>query len=116
MNEQIIKRVLADQVEELKIRKNIKLVERDVFSYAKKFLDEKIIKVITGVRRCGKSTFCHQLLEGQNYGYLNFDDERLMGLEANDLDQILENILVVYPKAQYFLFDESKTYMVGNYL
>jgi len=106
MNEQIIKRVLADQVEELKIRKNIKLVERDVFSYAKKFLDEKIIKVITGVRRCGKSTFCHQLLEGQNYGYLNFDDERLMGLEANDLDQILENILVVYPKAQYFLFDE----------
>jgi predicted AAA+ superfamily ATPase len=67
MNEQIIKRVLADQVEELKIRKNIKLVERDVFSYAKKFLDEKIIKVITGVRRCGKSTFCHPAARGQNY-------------------------------------------------
>ncbi len=106
MNEQLIKRVIADQAEELKIRKNIKLVERDVFSYAKQFLNEKIIKVITGVRRCGKSTFCHQLLEGQSYGYLNFDDERLMGLEANDLDQILENILVAYPNAQYLLFDE----------
>lgn len=43
--------------------------------------------IITGIRRCGKSTLLLQLLRKhyQDAIYLNFDDIRLSGFEANDL-------------------------------
>lgn len=106
MNVNTIKRVIADQTEELKFRSTQKLIVRDLLDYAKNILDEKIIKVVTGVRRCGKSTFCHQLLLGKKYAYLNFDDERLLGLKSDDLDSILENLLIHSAKPDYLFFDE----------
>ena len=106
MNVNTIKRVIADQTEELKFRSTQKFIVRDLLDYAKNILDEKIIKVVTGVRRCGKSTFCHQLLMGKKYAYLNFDDERLIGLTSDDLDSILENLLIHTSKPEYLFFDE----------
>ncbi|MBX3044439.1 MAG: ATP-binding protein [Candidatus Kapabacteria bacterium] len=106
MNVNTIKRVIADQTEELKFPSTQKFIVRDLLDYAKSLLDEKIIKVVTGVRRCGKSTFCHQLLNGKKYAYLNFDDERLIGLTSEDLDSILENLLIHTTKPEYLFFDE----------
>jgi hypothetical protein len=106
MNSDLLKRVIADQKEELKHRKNLDLIEREAYSYAKKFLDESIIKVITGVRRCGKSTFCHQLLENKKYAYFNFDDERLLGFGTDELDNLLEMLYIEFPNSEFILFDE----------
>jgi len=50
--------------------------------------------IISGIRRCGKSTFLHQLINKNEESslYLNFDDPRLFGFNLNDfnrLDQII---------------------------
>lgn len=51
--------------------------------------------IISGIRRCGKSTLLQQLLKGKNPDafYLNFEDPRLVELELNDftrLDEIID--------------------------
>jgi predicted AAA+ superfamily ATPase len=49
--------------------------------------------IITGVRRCGKSTFLNQLLKKEpNFYYLNLEDPRLDGFELSDFNKI-ENIM-----------------------
>ncbi|MHB9126835.1 MAG: AAA family ATPase, partial [Candidatus Humimicrobiaceae bacterium] len=44
------------------------------------------IKVVIEVRRCGKSVLSHHLLKDKNYAYINFDDERLISVKAEDLN------------------------------
>lgn len=50
--------------------------------------------IITGIRRCGKSTLLLQLLKRdyQDAIYLNFDDIRLAGFETNDLTRLHREI------------------------
>ena len=50
--------------------------------------------IITGIRRCGKSTLLLQLLrrDYQNAIYLNFDDIRLSGFETADFTRLHKEI------------------------
>jgi len=50
--------------------------------------------IITGIRRCGKSTLLLQLLrrDYQDALYLNFDDIRLSGFETDDLTRLHREI------------------------
>jgi uncharacterized protein len=62
--------------------------------------------IISGIRRCGKSTLLHQWLKNERKGafYLNFEDPRLVELELNDftrLDQIITE-----QKIKALFFDE----------
>lgn len=52
--------------------------------------------VILGVRRSGKSTLSEQLLLGSRFGYINFDDERLLGATKDDLNTILQVFYELY--------------------
>nr|WP_321352134.1 ATP-binding protein [uncultured Methanoregula sp.] len=64
-----------------------------------------LVKVITGPRRAGKSFFAvHNLGGSRSFGYVNFDDERLTGLE--DYDEILAAVDSVYDKPRVLLLDE----------
>ncbi len=81
-------------------------VRRGSIERARSFLDKPWVKVITGVRRCGKSVFCHQILEGRDYGYVNFDDERLVTLQASQLQEVLAVLEELYPGVRTLLFDE----------
>jgi uncharacterized protein len=67
-------------------------------------MNTPLAKVIIGPRRSGKSVFAIQMLEGINFGYLNFDDERLAG--EQDYDQLIKWIREVYGDTKYLLFDE----------
>jgi predicted AAA+ superfamily ATPase len=89
---------------ELFILQAEKYVLRESIPYIQKFLDENIIKVISGPRRAGKSVFCILLLKNKNFAYLNFDDENL--LKIKNYDEIIKALYEVYPDAKYFLFDE----------
>ena len=42
--------------------------------------------IVSGIRRCGKSTLLHQFTRksGRDYFYLNFDDLRLSGFTVAD--------------------------------
>lgn len=79
-------------------------VHREGVEYARKNLENSLIKVIVGPRRAGKSVFALQVLRGVDFAYLNFDDERLVGL--SDYDDILKAIIQVYGKTRYLFFDE----------
>lgn len=81
-------------------------VERSILKKSQELLDTKWIKVVVGVRRSGKSIFSHQLLKDKKYGYINFDDERFIGLSANDLDKILQFLLECVPNIDILFFDE----------
>ncbi len=102
----LIKRVVHEQVDEARNHSKLAHVSREGFAEASKQLTRPWIKAIMGVRRCGKSSFCHQLLRGKTYGYINFDDERLVSLKVSDLDSLLRILLEVTPDPQYLLLDE----------
>lgn len=78
--------------------------------------------IFIGVRRCGKSTYLFQVIDQlvskgisrQNILYLNFFDDRLYGLERENLGLILEAYFSLYPEKRgtetiYFFFDEIQS-------
>jgi predicted AAA+ superfamily ATPase len=69
-------------------------------------IESRLAQVITGVRRSGKSTLAHRRLLQVNYAYANFDDERLSGIEADQLNDLLEALYVVYGNFTHLLLDE----------
>jgi predicted AAA+ superfamily ATPase len=68
-------------------------------------LDGSSIIVITGVRRCGKSTLLQQSLESiRNKVFLNFEDTRLEGFDLGDFQKLEQ--LAVSENATCYIFDE----------
>ena len=57
-------------------------------------LHNSFVTIISGIRRCGKSTLLAQLLQkdNENTFFLNFDDPRLFDFERNDFER-LDNII-----------------------
>ena len=68
--------------------------------------ESNLVQIITGIRRCGKSTMAIKALNSLEYAYVNFDDERLAGLQTEDLNHLLENIYLVYGNFTHLLLDE----------
>lgn len=67
-------------------------------------LANPMIKLITGPRRVGKSTYALLMLQGKNFAYLNFDDNLL--LSNWDEDLVMRTLDEVYPGYEYLLLDE----------
>ncbi len=63
--------------------------------------------IITGIRRCGKSTLLKQLAAKYHlFHFLNFEDTRLIGLDSSDFGK-LQNVFELSPmKSNVYLFDE----------
>jgi len=63
--------------------------------------------IITGIRRCGKSTFLNQLLRKQRKGYyLNLEDPRLDDFELSDFNKVEDIIKEMYGEKGVYFFDE----------
>lgn len=72
-----------------------------------RYLYSQRIVVVSGVRRCGKSTLLRQIAENfSEYIYLNLDDERLVGLTLNDLSEVLQILEELYPGFRTLFADE----------
>lgn len=71
-------------------------------------LNSNLAQVIIGVRRSGKSTLCLNKIKksGLKFAYVNFDDERLTSLSANDLNSILECLYKLYGDFDHLFIDE----------
>jgi predicted AAA+ superfamily ATPase len=65
-------------------------------------------QVVIGVRRSGKSTLCLQTLTGADvkFAYVDFDDERLVGLGTKQLNDVLEVLYKIYGDFKYVFLDE----------
>jgi len=106
MDKIFIKQILSEQREEQFRLLKDRIIKRDVMPEAEKIFSTGLIKAVMGIRRCGKSTLCHQLLKDKKYGYVNFDDERLIGVAAGDLNDFLEILEEMNPGLNYILLDE----------
>ena len=77
------------------------------------FYDEDLIKVITGIRRCGKSTLLEQIVEelsanidNNHIIYINFEDVDYSDIkDFKDLNNYIVS-LIKDDKKYYLLFDE----------
>jgi len=99
MDRNTLRRIIASQRDEPLPEK---LITRD----GEWPLQNRLVKVITGVRRCGKSTLARQLLKGTQHAIINFDDERLLTIGTPDLDALLEVLHEVYGDFTHLLLDE----------
>lgn len=88
---------------------------RDVELYDRPFeFEENGRYVLVGVRQAGKSYMLYkrarQMLDAsyllEDMVYINFDDERLMGMTADELDLILLAYQSVYNRIPVLFFDE----------
>lgn len=79
-------------------------ISRDGLDAARGVMDSGLIKVVIGPRRAGKSVFALQMLQGRDFAYVNFDDERLLGL--TDFDGLLMAMAQVYGEVRTIFFDE----------
>lgn len=99
----MIRDVLILQKREWDRRLAERYVERDVVPWKAKTDD--LIRVVVGPRRAGKSFFAlHVLGREGGCGYVNFDDERLMGMQ--DYDDLINALDVVYDHPATLLLDE----------
>ena len=102
-----IKSIIKEQREELeKIEKEELIIPRDKFEEAKNALKYPNILAILGIRRCGKSIFAYLLAKESKSGYINFDDERLIGIKNEDFDKILSSFYELYGDLDYIILDE----------
>ncbi len=70
------------------------------------FHDERVI-ILTGIRRCGKSTLLKQIMENKaNWCYVNFEDERLLDFRAQDFEMLNEMLIESYGPSKIYFFDE----------
>jgi len=98
---QEIKEIIALQKREIEGKLKEKYVERNQDLK----LNNDLIKVIIGPRRAGKSFFAVHFLNKQGkFGYVNFDDEKLV--EVENYDEIVTAVNSVYDYPKFVLFDE----------
>jgi len=90
------------------------LVNREIQKTIKRYLKQREILVISGVRRSGKSSLmkliCNDLIKEDkisknNVMYLNFEDERFIEFNHADFEPLVETFLEIYqPQNQMFFF------------
>ena len=110
MKTELIKRIIQDQeIERRRILEEERIVERDVDkNFFCEMLKHPNILAILGLRRCGKSVLSWLILKDERFGYVNFDDERLYGLRADDLNAILKAFYELYGDIEYIILDEPQ--------
>ena len=105
MNKDILKSIIADNQSEVP---KYKVIERDFV------FEEYGNYVFAGIRRAGKSYLLFQrmqqlLKQGSGWDeilYINFEDERLVGMTSDDLNLLLEVHLELYGKKPFLFLEE----------
>ena len=104
MDKQIIKNIIIEK--QIAIP-NYKLVHRDFL------FGDKSNYILVGIRRAGKSYLLYQDIQtrlnkgeqsAQDILYINFEDERLSSLKAEELGTILDSYMELYPGKQPFVY------------
>ena len=100
--QKMIRDIILLQKRELENRLREKYIDRGI---AKKKTENDLIKVLIGPRRSGKSFLAIHLLNSLgNFGYVNFDDEKMV--EVKDYDEVINAVNSVYNNPKYLLLDE----------
>ncbi len=103
--------ITRDMLKEVILAQRESLNRLDLGILREKIKDIKIrdsfALLITGIRRCGKSTFLHQILKKQKRGcYLNLEDPRLGDFELSDFNKAEQIMKELYGEGGIYFFDE----------
>ncbi|MDE5773631.1 MAG: ATP-binding protein [Muribaculaceae bacterium] len=106
MDKRILETILTDQLEELNRKSKLSFCQREEEDLID--LQSPQAQVVIGVRRSGKSTLCYNALtrNGVKFAYVNFDDERLIHLNGDDLNDVLEVLYKINGDFNYLFIDE----------
>ena len=104
MEKQIIREILLDQQSFLE--RNDRLVERDVD--LGKMINSKEIVIISGIRRCGKSTLLRMISSDLNRNklFIDFSDIRFVTFSIDDYGLLDECVLELFGDVEVYLLDE----------
>ena len=105
ISKELLRQVVTRQKEE--ILKPKQTIKRTVLEDILKWIKDDRVLILTGIRRCGKSTILKQFMEEtKKWSYLNFEDERLIDFKAQDFELLNEVLIEVYGTTNIYLFDE----------
>lgn len=84
------------------------------------FYESDLIKIITGIRRCGKSVILNQVMEevkkiSNNVIYLNFEDKLTLN-RINNCDVLLKYVEDNRKKGKCYLFLDEIQEKIGQKL
>ena len=99
-----MKTILLNQRKERDELMSRPYLKRSIGQDVNLLLGSRLIKLITGPRRVGKSTQALLMLRDKNFAYLNFDNLAL--LDVWDADLVMRMLDDVYPGYEYILLDE----------
>ncbi|MBN1768000.1 MAG: ATP-binding protein [Prolixibacteraceae bacterium] len=106
MNNEQLKQIILDQ--KFVFNNKTKLIKRDI--PLQKYINTQQVVVISGIRRCGKSSLLYLIKEEMNlseseYCYFNFDDERIIA--NSDFPSAIFNLhITMYRKEPVLFLDE----------
>jgi predicted AAA+ superfamily ATPase len=107
MNKSLLKEIVLEQEEDRR-KKDIG-IQRTALSVDLKYVPLPHAVVVSGVRRCGKSTLMNQVINRsykKGVCYFSFEDERLVDFKVEDFNNLYEIFLELYGERQVFFFDE----------
>jgi uncharacterized protein len=105
MDKSIIKKIILENQQRIP---GLEIVKRDYITEA------NANYIFTGQRRAGKTFFVFSLIQEmlkqgitiESVLYINFEDERLIGLDVTDLDTILDSYKEMFSNNPILFFDE----------
>lgn len=105
VSKELLRHVVIQQKTQIEMSGDF--IERSIFSQVLAALDDNRVIILSGIRRCGKSTLLKQIMQTrQDYCYVNFEDERLLSFRAEDFSLLDEVLIEVYGSAGTYFFDE----------
>ena len=106
IDKRMLEKVLSEQKDEIRVLSQKPFCKRQEESRIN--LKSNLAQVVIGVRRSGKSTLCFNVLKKAKvlFAYINFDDERLIALNGDDLNNALEVLYKIYGDFKYLFIDE----------
>ena len=108
INTQDLRTIVLKQKEE--IEKIDSSIERDILNEILNWFDDNRVIILTGIRRCGKSTMLKQIMKNkEHYCYVNFEDERFLDFKAQNFEILNEVLIEIYDNPKIYFFDEIQS-------
>jgi predicted AAA+ superfamily ATPase len=105
INTQDLRRIVLKQKEEIE-RMDV-TIKRDILDEILNWFKDNRVIILTGIRRCGKSTLLRQIMKQRNnYCYVNFEDERFLDFKAQEFEFLNEILIEIYDNPKIYFFDE----------
>ncbi|MCD6229938.1 MAG: ATP-binding protein [Candidatus Diapherotrites archaeon] len=101
MEKSILKEVLLEQDK----KTDVSGIQRSLMKKIAEYGKSPFVIIISGIRRCGKSTLMNRIKTRDSY-YVNFDDERFINFDVNDFQKLYELLIELFGEKNIFLFDE----------